>query len=121
MDSVDYLIDSVNEPKYAVRHIHSLRENLVDPEDLDHRDSPIEISILQSSFRLDEDEVRGDSEVPFRVVGVGADGLLDGYVVLVRLDLQVRVGERVWTSCSAVLFGVLLLGGVVVYLDDGVR
>jgi hypothetical protein len=31
MDSVDYPIDFVNVPKCVVRHIHSLRENSINP------------------------------------------------------------------------------------------
>lgn len=43
MDSVDYPIDFVNELKCVVLHIQFLRENSTDHEDLDHRDSLIEI------------------------------------------------------------------------------
>jgi hypothetical protein len=31
MDSVDYPIDFVNVPKCVVRHIHSLREKIINP------------------------------------------------------------------------------------------
>jgi hypothetical protein len=127
-DSIDYPIDFVNVPKYVVRHIHSLRENLINPLDPDHRDLLIEILILQSSFPLGSEWGCGCGVlVYFEVPSLAAvDVVLRGGMCPGILNLddgldRSRAGGRVWTFCYVVLFGGLRRDDGVADLDDGAR